>query len=145
MKTSGSYIYTDAGIKRFYPSFYQHQVELGYYGYPTEGLKDLLKAVKNPNNDIFAPANVDLTFHPKYVKDVAEWLRTKGNNMVFLFGEMDPWAANYIDLKDGLTNSVMHIQKNGFHYSKILQLSDEQKKDIYDRLDKWLGLKSNRL
>jgi len=140
LATSGAWFYTDAGINTYLPSYYQHATELGYYGFPTKGLTHLLKHVKAPHNDVFSPKNVDLTFKPGFVQDVSDWLETKGNNIIYLFGEYDPWAANYVDLSKNHTNSVRHIWDKGYHATKIKHLRAEQKADIASRLSNWLQM-----
>ena len=56
----GISFYNDETYYNLLPSYYQHMVELGYYGFDTTPVKDLIKVVHSPTNLRFAPKNVDL-------------------------------------------------------------------------------------
>lgn len=128
--------YSDASCKYFLPAFYQFITESGYYGFLNEHLQDLLVSVKKPTNVIFAPQDTDLSFTP-YCQNVIDFLDVKGNNIIYIYGEVDPWTAcGYQPTKN--TNALRMDKKGGSHTTRIASFSKAEQQKIYKRLDKWL-------
>jgi len=88
-KVVGISFYCDKTFHRLLPSYYQHMIELGYYGFDFAPVKDLLKVVKSTSNNRFAPRNVDLTYNPNYIKTVRNYIENKGDNILYIYGEYD--------------------------------------------------------
>lgn len=129
--------YSDATYEYFLPSFYQFLTELGYYGFPTEPVEDLLVAAKSPSNLIFGPKDVDLTFKPEIGKRTIDYLMEKGDRIIYIYGGIDTWTACGIQPSKN-TDAIRLDCEGGSHTSRIRNLSSEQKKQIYDALKKWL-------
>ncbi len=132
--------YSDATYEYFKPSFYQFLTELGYYGFPTESVDDLLLAVKKPNNVIFGPKKVDLTFKPEIGKRTHDYLMKKGNKFIYIYGEIDTWTACGITPSKN-TNAIRLDKAGGSHRTRIKDFSKEEQQIIYDALKKWLKVK----
>ena len=133
--------YSDESIKSSEPAFYQFFTELGYYDYdynPPE-VKKLLKAVPHPTNAFFVPKGVSLKFKPEVMKDINDWLQNYGNNIIYIYGGLDPWSATGVVLK-GKTNALKIVKKNGNHRTRIRNLSIEDREKVLFTLEKW-GLK----
>lgn len=131
--------YTDRAFQS--TAMKQFATELGYYRYVTKNVKDLLSEGENdyPNNS-FGPEEADLAFDPTFMEDIYQWLLTRGNNIIYIYGENDPWSAPRLhNLK--ATNAKMFWVKNGNHYSFIRTLSDAQHKELIQTLEEWLGIK----
>ena len=139
-KLVGIDFYCDATIKRLYPSFYQHMRELGYYGFDIRPVKDLLTEVFKPTNEFFAPKNTDLTYNKKYIKTVRKFLKNEGNNMMYIYGELDTWGACGV-YPSKRTNSVRFDIKGGSHSARIKHLTAEQKKLVYKYIEEKLNCK----
>jgi len=139
-KVVSPYYYTDEGIRQYEPSFYQHLRELGYYGYPHDHLKKWLKAVPDPTNADFAPQGVDMSYNDQFIPDVLNWLADSGNNIIYVYGEMDTWTACAVT-PDPKTNSVRMIAADYHHASRIKHLNREQQAEVFTKLSSWLGIK----
>ncbi len=132
--------YSDASIDYFLPAFYQFMTELGYYGFPTENVEDLLVSVKNPTNLIFGPKNVDLTFKP-YLKPIHDKLMKKrGKRIIYIYGGMDTWTACGVT-PNPKTDALNMTLANGSHSTRIKDFPREDQEKIYKKLDKWLKAK----
>lgn len=118
------------------PSMYQFCTEFGYYGYVREHLKDLLSDTHYPNC-AYAPKDVSLAFNPQIMQDLYDWLQTKGNNMIYIYGDQDPWSAPYVK-PSPQTNAVTVFLEGGNHFTFIDTLLPEQKKQVLSNLRKWL-------
>lgn len=130
--------YSDEIIDFYAPSFYQHLTELGYYGFDTEHLQDLL-TIKNPTNATFAPKNIPLNYDPNFMKNVDYFLQTKGDNILYIYGELDTWSACSVT-PSPKTNARRFDVKNGSHYSRIQDLGMGQRIQVYALLNAWLDL-----
>jgi hypothetical protein len=122
----------------------QFATELGYYGYVTKNVIDLLnEGEDNYPNIAFGPKDADLTFDPTFMEDISKWLLTQGNNIIYIYGENDPWSAPHLEYL-GATNAKMFWVKNGNHYSFIRTLSETQKDELIQTIKDWLGLRIER-
>lgn len=137
-KVVGFYIYSDAGFTAYLPSFYQHMIELGYYGFDLEPVKDLLKIVKTATNKRFAPKNVDLTYNVEYIKKVRDYIENKGNNILYIYGAYDPWGACAPNPKPTV-DALKKVLEKGSHAVRIRNFSTKDKQKIYKKLQEWLG------
>lgn len=137
-KIVGISFYSDATYDRLLPSYYQHMVELGYYGFDTTPVKDLLTIVHQPTNKRFAPQGVDLTYDPNYIKEVREYVETKGGHILYVYGEYDTWGACAPEPNPSLDALKMVLPK-GSHATRIHDFPEAERTMMYDRLDKWLG------
>lgn len=138
MKVSGVGLYNDKGFHHYLPSFYQHMVELGYYGFDLEPVKDLLKVVKSPSNSRFAPEGVSLTYNPEYIKKVRTYIENKGDRILYINGGNDPWGACAASPKPHVDALKMTL-KGGSHNTRIKHFSPDDKRKIYAKLKAWLG------
>ncbi|WP_338394325.1 S28 family serine protease [Fulvitalea axinellae] len=130
--------YDDGGFKSGLPSFYQFSTQLGYYGYRTDGLEDLL-TYENPNNQVFAPQKASLVHNPAKMRDLHDWLMKNGSNMLYIYGGYDTWSACAIDLTDSKTNAVKMVNPKATHATRIKHFSEDDKRKIYATLESWLG------
>lgn len=137
-KVSGFGLYNDKGFVYYLPSFYQHIKELGYYGFDLAPVKDLLKVVKHSSNIRFAPKNVDLTYNPNYIKEVRNYIETKGNKVLYIYGANDPWGACAPNPKEGV-DALKMVLPNADHGTRIKDFSKEDQQKIYYKLKEWLG------
>lgn len=137
-KIVGIGFYNDKTYYDLLPSYYQHLTELGYYGFDTTPVKDLLKVVKEPTNLRFAPKNVDLTYSPEYINEVRDFVENKGKNILYIYGEYDTWGACAPSPKPHV-DALKIVLKNGSHTTRIKDFSTKEKELIYEKLQNWLG------
>ena len=128
--------YSDKWRKFNEPMYYQAYTELGWYRLVSDHLQDLLTENKSPSYSIFAPANVQLDFNPEVMRDIQVWLQEEGNNIIYIYGSMDPITACAIQLT-GQTNGVKIIQEGANHYLKISDLDNRNK--VFEILNEWIG------
>ncbi|WP_418604639.1 S28 family serine protease [Hwangdonia sp.] len=138
IKISGMGLYNDKGFHHYLPSFYQHMVELGYYGFDLEPVKDLLKVVKSSSNMRFAPDDVDLTYNPEYIKNVRDFVENKGDHILYIYGANDPWGACAPTPKPSV-DALKMVLEGGHHGTRIKDFSENDQQKIYDKLSAWLG------
>jgi hypothetical protein len=137
-KLVGISFYNDKTYYDLLPSYYQHMTELGYYGFDTVHVKDLLKVVHKPTNLRFAPKNVDLTYNPNYINEVRDFVENQGKKILYIYGEFDTWGACAPTPKPHV-DALKMILKEGSHKTRIKDFSVEEQQRIYDKLQNWLG------
>lgn len=137
-KIVGISFYNDKTYFDLLPSYYQHLTELGYYGFDTEPVKDLLEVVKKPTNLRFAPKNVDLTYNADYINRVRDFVENQGKKILYIYGEYDTWGACAPTPKPHV-DALKMVLKGGSHSTRIHHFSKEDQQRIYDKLQNWLG------
>jgi hypothetical protein len=136
--------FADEGIRQFWPFFYQALTEIGYYGYDTTGMGQYFKAINGLTFSFCAPEGTHPKFSGKKMKKVDKFLKNKGNNMIYLYGEYDPWSSTAFEPADGKTNVLKVVKAGGSHTTRILNLPSDQQTQVLDSLEKWLGQNINR-
>lgn len=131
--------YTEKGIRASEAFFYQAYTELGFYEYNPEPFKNYLPQKEYPNS-LFAPHNAQLTFNPKTKEKVINYLNTSGNNIIYIYGELDPWSATAFTPNDK-TNALKIVKPKGSHATRILNMAPGQQQKIYSTLESWIGIK----
>jgi hypothetical protein len=130
---------SDQGIEPIAPFFYQAYAEIGYYGYDITDFRDLLTEIKEPTSKIFLPKGTDPEFNYPLMQKINTWVQKEGNNMLFIYGEIDTWSAPAVQLT-GETNAIKMVKKGGAHRTRIKDFSDEEKEIIYSTLEEWLDI-----
>lgn len=139
-KVAGFYLFSDAGVYNYLPSFYQHMTELGYYGYDFTPVKNLLKFVKTTSLVAFGPQDVDLTYNPDYIKKVRDFVENKGDHILYIYGGNDPWGACAPNPSPEI-DALKMVLEGGDHSTRIKDFSKEDQQKIYNKLQSWLGEK----
>ncbi len=134
--------FSDRGIADLEPFFYQALTQLGYYGYETAPFKGLLRHIKKADFRFCAPQGKHPQFNAEAMQDINRWITAKGNNMIFIYGALDPWSATGVKL-NGKTNALKMVKKGGCHSTRIKDFSPEEQQKIMDTLRSWLGMKDD--
>lgn len=142
-KINTFYFYTDQGQKAFEPFMYQAFSEIGYYNYDVSAFKGVMKTLKSPTNMVLCPRGVNIVFDPTTMDRVYRFLQYEANRVIYVYGELDTWAATQIPLI-GRTDAVKIVVKGGHHGAGIRDFSPEQRELFYQCLEKWLNLKLPR-
>jgi len=141
LKTGSSFNYfSDQDIANNLPFIYQAYSQMGYYGYDISNLKDLLTEVKDPTSRIFLPKYLNPEFDCCTMQNINAWLQKNGNNMIFIYGEIDAWSSTAIELT-GETNSIKMVKIGGNHRTRIKSFNEQDQSNIIDSLKIWLNYK----
>lgn len=123
------------GIKSF---FVQAARELGYYGYDTKPFKKYL-SIKNTGgylSRIFLPAGLKIKYKKTTAKQVRKFMKNTNEEMLFIYGEWDPWSATAFEVYS--PNQVKVVKPGGSHSTRINNLPADQQKLVIDKLEEWL-------
>lgn len=138
MKNFGYFdFYSDELLDYYEPVYYQAFTETGWYRLIDDNVKDLLTAVPNPSYRMMAPRNTALNYSSQVIPGIINWLQSSGNNIVYIYGSMDPWSAGAIP-SVGSTNAIKITKQGGNHDVSIADIPE--KSMVYSALRQWMGL-----
>ena len=132
--------YADGEIKTILPFYYQAYSQMGYYGYDISDFKDLLKEAKEPSSRIFLPKDLNPEYDCCVMQKINTWIQKHGNNMIFIYGEIDAWSGTAVELT-GETNSIKMIKTGGNHRTRINSFDEADRTFIIKTLEEWLDYK----
>ncbi len=123
------------------PFFYQAYKELGYYSYVPGDLKPMIKGFDEDtiSSDIFAPGGDTLKYIPGTMQFVMESLKKHDPEIIAIAGENDPWGSTSL-IVDDMPNAYKFIKPGGCHMTRIYNLPEEMKSEVYKLLEKWIGV-----
>lgn len=133
-----------ANVDSTSPFFVQAAMELGYYGYDTKPLKDLL-SIKNTKGYLkritMGKEFSDIKFNPELYKHLNRFL--KGNDtakMLFIYGNYDPWTAvaPKAEFFKNKKNMKIYYCPDYDHKTRIRNFTKETQEEIFSILDSWL-------
>jgi hypothetical protein len=148
IKVLYNHLYSISGFDYFSRSdmetfFYQALTELGYYNYDITPFGNLIKYIDKPTYAFMAPKNVSITYNPKPLQDVNTFIQNEGNNILYIYGEFDPWSSCAANVSDK-TNAVKIVKKGGNHTTRIFNMSDDEREIAYKTLEDWLNITIKR-
>ena len=137
--------FSDETIDYYAPFTYQAVTELGAPAYQTDYLSDFLIKIDpndpgNPNYELLAPGGPDFSFNSSTITDIYNWLQSNGEQIIYIYGQNDPWSAGAIELDPGL-DAVFIMQEGENHTVKIADVSNPS--IVFDALERWLGIQIN--
>ena len=118
---------------------YQALTEIGFYDYNIEPFRKYLKDTVDITFDFRLPANIDVSYNISVMEDINWWLHENGNNMLYIYGEYDPWGATAVEPSER-TNSIKMVNPHGNHATRIKSFPVDMRKKIYATLENWLDL-----
>lgn len=128
---------SNEGIEDLQPFFYQAIREMGFYGYDISPYKEWTSFTKNPTFEFSLPEGVSVKYDPHLMEEVDCFIRHEASNMIFIYGEYDPWSAPAVELTYH-TNSIKVVKPKGSHRTRINNLPEAQKKQVINTLKEWL-------
>lgn len=129
---------SDAQLRSNAALYYQQATELGFYGYPTSHLTGLLRVVQEPDFSFYVPPDAPKSaFDKELMPRIRDYLQQEGNNIIYLYGELDIWTAGAVALT-GRTNALRFILKGKGHHFTIKDLPVEDQERIFAALKNWL-------
>ena len=131
------------GIQRLQPFFYQAMHEIGMYGYDIKEFKGLTSYTTNPIFDFTFPEGMVVKYEGDLMQKVDFVIRHQAQNMIFIYGEYDPWSSTAVNLTYN-TNSIKIVKEGGSHRTRISNLPEQQRQQILDSLNSWLQQPTNK-
>ena len=128
-------------IENPHTSFYiMAAKQLGYYGYDVEPFKDMLTitTAKGYMHRIFLPDDAkNLKFCRRLSRRMDRFLERNNCNIIFIYGEYDPWSAVRAGDNHTETNHIF-IQPAGSHRTRISTFDEATQTEIKELISGWL-------
>ncbi|MEV7424195.1 MULTISPECIES: S28 family serine protease [unclassified Streptomyces] len=130
---------TDQSLATYTPYYYQAGTQLGS---PTIKLPHLGKLSRygylSPRN--FVPREIPMKFDPWAMRDIDNWVRHQANQMLFVYGQNDPWGAEPFRLGRGARDSYVYVAPGANHGANVAGLVPEQQAKATARILEWAGV-----
>jgi hypothetical protein len=141
MEVPGPTYFAISGTEGFKPFYVQAARELGYYAYDSKPLKEYLgiKSAKNYFHKLYLPADLHIKYEKETALRVKKFIQTTDKDFIFIYGQFDPWTASAFDVPQK-PNFLKIVKPAGSHSSRIGNLPPDQKKQVIDKLEEWLGI-----
>lgn len=136
---SGFSAYADQGLETYTPYYYQAGTQLGSPDIKQPHLKGLSRYGYQPPHS-FVPRDIPMTFQPGVMRDVDSWVRDHANQMLFVYGQNDPWGAEPFHIGYGARDSYVMIAPGANHGANVAQLLDGEKSLATAKILQWAGV-----
>ena len=83
---------------------------------------------------------VNMIFRPGVMQDVNLWLNTQGEQIIYIYGGIDPWTAAAVN-PAGTLDVLKIVQPGANHGVKIYDL--DEKNRVIETLERWLSITIN--
>ena len=130
---------SDDSIAYFTPYYYQASTQLGEAALAESYVLDLLLYTGTYGPESYVPPGVSVTFDPGAMLDIDSWVKTSGSQLLFVYGENDPWSAGAFELGNAV-DSFRFYAPGGNHGSGILDLAPSDRTQAEAALRRWAGL-----
>ncbi|MBB4931552.1 hypothetical protein F4561_002372 [Lipingzhangella halophila] len=139
----GWYRTHDEAIEPYVPYYYQAASQLGYPSVPTDHIDDLLEYPGLFRAASYLPEGVGTPeFDAEAMSDIDQWVRTRGERLLFVDGEFDPWGAESFRVqRGGERDSARFVAPRANHGADIEQLAPQDRAAATAMVRRWAGLK----
>ncbi|MET0494422.1 MAG: S28 family serine protease, partial [Actinoplanes sp.] len=135
---AGWSFYTDQGLATYWPYYYQAATQLGWPSLRFDHLRGLRKypALYTANSSL--PPELRSRHNPLPMIDVDLWVRTLSQQMLFIYGENDPWGAERFT--PSARDSHLYVAPGSNHGASIARLTEPDRVEATATLRRWAGL-----
>ena len=131
---------SDQDYESFSPYYYQARAELGYPDVATDWIDHLLvTSATNLEGGQLPVGAPEPVFDASVMVDVDTWVSTQGSELMFIYGEYDPWSTGTFGL-GAATDSYFFTVAQGTHRADISSLPWAERTVAVDALSAWFGL-----
>jgi hypothetical protein len=80
---------------------------------------------------------VDTPFNDELSIHLQQYINEEAENFIFIYGEYDTWSATAVT-SVGDTNSKIFFKEGGSHRTRISNMPEEQKEEVFSTLGAFL-------
>jgi hypothetical protein len=136
---SGFSAYADQGLETYTPYYYQAGTQLGSPDIKMPHLGNLSRYGYQPPRN-FVPRDIPMTFQPRVMADVDNWVRDNANQMLFVYGQNDPWGSEPFHLGYGVRDSYVMTAPGANHGANVAKLLDGERELATAKILQWAGV-----
>lgn len=132
--------YSNELMDYFAPVYYQAFTEMGWYELDDTNVQDLLVDLSDPSYKNFGPEGIEMQYNPEIMQDIVNWLMNSGDNIIYVYGDLDPWSASALDIEE----SPLRIRIDVPDASHSIKIADLNERDlIFTTLGNWIRTEFN--
>ncbi|GAB2955614.1 S28 family serine protease [Micromonospora polyrhachis] len=121
---AGFTFYTDQGLTPYAPYYYQAATQLGSPALKFRHLRGLLRYPGAYDAANWVPRDIPVgRFEPQVMRHVDNWVRHDGSELMFVYGERDPWGSEPFRLGPGTRDSFVFKASGANHGANIAGLT----------------------
>lgn len=140
LKTSNISFFADADIEKYAPHYYQ-AFQTGYYSYNIEPFKKYIRHFISNPSAIFPPKLVNIQPAAGVPNEkLQEWLKEKGNNILYIYGGIDTWSAARVFVSKQVNSRSFMIPGANHRSARIKNLPEAMKSEFVEKIKEWTGL-----
>ncbi|RLK59086.1 S28 family serine protease [Actinokineospora cianjurensis] len=136
--TAGFAFYADQGITPYAPYFYQAATQLGWPQPKFEHLRGLTKYPNLYQANSSLPPDLRRRHDSRPMLDVDRWVRTRGSELLFVYGANDPWGAE--QFVPSRRDSHLYVAPGANHGANIAALSPADQTAATATLRRWANV-----
>ena len=134
----GFVFYTDQGIEPLLPLYFQQDTEIGFALAADGHLEDLLLFPgENVPRSFLTAAIPAPRFDHTTMLDIDLFVRVFGGELMFVYGENDPWSAEPFRLGPGTRDSFVYLVPSANHSARISGLPVEKQTEAMTAIRRW--------
>ncbi|MFD3516154.1 S28 family serine protease [Streptomyces sp. NPDC058657] len=136
---------SDQSLADYTPYYYQAGTQLGAPQYKYPHLKGLMKWGPDYFQPrVYVPRDIPMKWQQdRPMRDVADWLRRDARQMMFVYGQNDPWGAERFVPAGGVRNdNHTYTVPGANHGAQIAGLPAGQRAAAIAQVLKWAGVAS---
>ncbi len=129
---------SESGVDYFLAWYYQSNTELGHPEVYLDNINDMIQHQGVTVAELFLDRyGITLSYSNATMLEIYNWLRTQGNNIIYLYGGDDPWTGGAVELT-GRTNAMKFIHPGGHHGVRLAEFAERDQ--VVAALEEWLGI-----
>ncbi|MFJ4685966.1 S28 family serine protease [Streptomyces sp. NPDC088789] len=134
---AGFSFYTDQGLSPYTPYYYQAGTQLGAptIHFPHIEKKYIRYGYLPPRS--YVPRDIEMRFQPHAMRDIDSWVKRNARQMLFVYGENDPWGAEPFRLGKGARDSYVMTAPGANHGANVAGLVADEKALATAKILKW--------
>ncbi|MFD6872774.1 MULTISPECIES: aminopeptidase [unclassified Streptomyces] len=136
---SGFSAYADQGLQTYTPYYYQAGTQLGSPDIKQPHLKGLSRYGYQAPRE-FVPRDIPMTFQSGAMADIDGWVRDNAHQMLFVYGQNDPWGAEPFRPGYKARDSHVMIAPGANHGANVAQLQEGEKALATAKILQWAGV-----
>ena len=102
-------------------------------------IDDLLQTDAPDPEEGIIPEGATAVFDPTAMPDIADWVATEGERLMFIYGEWDPWTGGAFELGDAV-DSYLFVDGGGTHSASIGSLAGDDEEQAWGIIARWSGV-----
>ncbi len=128
---------SDSATQYFQAYYYQAATQLGKQQLATQHLSDLLHYEHIPFD--WSPTGTMPVHDPAPMVDVQNWVKSSGNQILFLYGQYDPWSGGAYEVGDQ-PEVVKLFAPKATHAAMVRSLETSDRDRVVSTIGQWIGV-----